>query len=89
MTYKEAYEKHTDWYKKVFIISLYHNKMLLKNKKWNIRRTSHAMRLSLGTISEAITLAAALTEFPELKACLTKKDALHIVRHMEKKHESV
>jgi len=82
MTYQEALQKERRWDKRAILISLYHGRMLLKNTKWNQRRTARKLGISLGAISEAIKLAKALTEEPELKN-LKREEALAKIKNGE------
>lgn len=83
MTYKEFYNQQDSWSKKVLIIDLFHNKMLLKHgSKWNIRRTAKSLRLSVGLISEGLKLAKAVKE-DRLIDCKNRKEALIKLRELD------
>jgi hypothetical protein len=79
MTYQEALQKEKRWNKRCIIISLYHNKMILKNKKWNQRRTAKYLRISLGAVCEALMLAVAIMNNPKLEE-LSRNEALKVIR---------
>ena len=80
MTYKEFYNKTKNWDKRVLIIFLYHNKMILKHgKKWTIRLTARKLGLSIGAVSEGIRLAKAIKD-DKLNDCKTREEALIKVR---------
>jgi hypothetical protein len=75
MTYIEALQKERRWYKRVLIISIFHYKMKMKNRKWSLRHTAKRLQLSVGTISESLLLAKALNEWPQLEE-LSRENAL-------------
>jgi hypothetical protein len=67
------------WHRKAIMISLYHNKMLLKNPKWTLRKTAKRLDMSIGTISESLKLAKAIMENPEIEK-MKRQDALRSIR---------
>ena len=80
MTYIEALQKEKRWFKRVLIISIFHYKMKMRNKKWAMRHTAKRLQLSLGTISEALLLTRALHKWPELEL-LSREQALSKARN--------
>jgi len=81
MTFREKFNNEQIWHRKVLILELYHNTMLLRSHgKWNQRLTASRMQISLGSVNENLTLARAIRNNSELENCKTKKEALLIVR---------
>lgn len=75
MTFKEKYDKEEAWDKKVIIMALFHNTMLLKHgKRWTICHTARSMEISIGTVSENLRLADALHN--GLDECKSRIEAL-------------
>lgn len=82
MTFKEALKKERRWHKRALIINLFHNRRLLKNRKWTMRNTAKRIGISHGAVSEAINLAKLIIDMPDLEKG-TRADALKFMRQSE------
>lgn len=76
-------EKH--WFKKSILIFLYHAHLISKygtrrGSKWRVEDTARELDLSVGFISESITIARFATKYPEIEECKNKEDALKICK---------
>jgi hypothetical protein len=79
MTYQDALRNTKEWHKRALIISLYHMKMLLRNKRWTMRHTAKRLQISLGLVSESIKLAKAMNDDPEIEK-MKRNDALKRIK---------
>jgi hypothetical protein len=79
MTYQEALAKERRWNKRVLIINLFHMRMLLRKKKWSLRKTAKKLNISLGQVSESIRLARAILDRPELEL-MKRNDAMKEIK---------
>jgi hypothetical protein len=78
VTFKDKYKSEEVWDKKIMIISLYHNTMLLTHKRWRMIDTAKYFCKSLASISEDLKIAKALHEGLEFNS---RKHALKIIRN--------
>ncbi|HWY33592.1 MAG TPA: hypothetical protein VNX68_03030 [Nitrosopumilaceae archaeon] len=63
MTYKEKFEKETDWQRKIILVDLFHCRKLLEfGSNWRMMDTANYFQISLATVSEDITIAEHLRE---------------------------
>lgn len=79
MTFLEALEKEKKWSNRALLINLFHNQMLLRKKKWSMRKTSKKLMISLGQVSEGIKLANAILANPELEQ-FTREEVLRKIK---------
>lgn len=80
MTYQEALRKEKKWQKRAMIINLFHNSMLLRKKNWTMRKTAKRLEMSVGSISENVTLAIGIINNPRLEE-LSRANALRALRY--------
>jgi len=78
MTYKEAYRISKGWRRKAAIISLFHHKMKMKNKrKWSVRKTGAYFDIAIGKVSEDIQL---VLNMELVEKCDTRQHALILLK---------
>lgn len=79
MTFQEALKKEKRWQKRAFLVNLYHNLRLLKHRKWTMRATARRLGISLGAVSEAVKLAEAMIDKPEIEN-MKRDEALKFIK---------
>jgi hypothetical protein len=80
MTVQERFDKETDWRKKALIIEFFHSLMMIRHKdKWSVKKTSSAVKKSMGLVSENINIARAIKS-GILEKCDSRNHALKIIR---------
>jgi hypothetical protein len=79
MTYRDALRNTKRWNKRALIINLFHLQMLLRKKKWSQKRTAKKLGISIGQTSEALKLAKAILEMPELEK-MRRDEALRSIK---------
>jgi hypothetical protein len=79
MTYREALTKEKRWSRRAHLINIFHSKMLLKRRKWNMRLTAKYLSISLGQVSEGIRLAKALNDNANIEG-MNRDEALKSIR---------
>jgi hypothetical protein len=77
MTFKESYNKAKTWQHRAIIVSLYHNKQLIINKKWRIADSAKYFQVSTGMVSESIKLSERFDEIGEIES---RNEALKRIR---------
>lgn len=81
------------WVREVKNIYAFHREKVEKHGEtvqgrkvgWSLQQTAKEYNLSIGTISEAITLGKAMEKYPWLQNCYSKREALREYKKKEKK----
>lgn len=74
MKYKEKFKLSHNWKEKIFLVSMFHSKQLLRTKnKWKVRDTANYFNVSIGLISENLMLAR---EIESIDDCKSRASAL-------------
>ena len=80
MTYRDAYKLAKQWHRKASIISAFHYKHMLLNKKWRIKDTAKYFDVSVGKVSEDIQLVLKMSS---VRQCETRALALILLRSLK------
>jgi hypothetical protein len=73
MTFKDAYAQTEDWKKRVFLISMFHNARKYESRRWKLTDSAEYFDVSIGIISEALTLVEHWTSICD---CSSRNQAL-------------
>lgn len=82
--YYERYHKEDRWYNKVILLEVYHTSMSSKNPGWTIQRTADFFNVSIGLVSENLSLAEQVHKYPELMNCESRIKALKRMNELVK-----
>ena len=63
------------WYTKVELIYEYHELKKKVTQGWTIEKTAHALGRSIPSLNNDLALARSLLKWPDLKACVSRKNA--------------
>lgn len=83
----EKIKNETRWYQRALLIEQFHKEKVSSNgkkrgEKWTLQHTANALQLSIGYVSESLTLC----HREELKG-LSRNIALKVIRENGHKHE--
>ena len=73
MTFKEKFKSCSTWQERAVVVTFTHRLLLIRKKKWTIRKTAKYLEISIGYVSESMKLAKRLDEVNHFA---TRKDAL-------------
>lgn len=77
MKFKQAFDEAKTWQRRVVLISFYHNAKRIKNKKWKLIDSASYFGVSIGQISESLSLAS---KYDDVKDCKSKNEALRRIK---------
>lgn len=83
--YYAEYKNAKEWHKKVCIMNLFHNTMLLQCHSWTLSDTAKFFDVSIGLVSENLKLAIQLDERPELMQAKSRQEALDMERRKHRR----
>lgn len=78
MTFHDAYRNTTDWKRRTYLVSMYHNSRLAHSKEWRLTDTAQYFQASIGAISEALNLNE---HWDEIKDCKSRNQALEKIKN--------
>ena len=79
MIFHELFKIEKLWWKKATLVESFHIVRILQDKSWKLGDTAKEIRMSMGFVSEELTLARALKDNPKLKE-LSRNKALKKIR---------
>lgn len=80
MTYREKYKSTTDWKQKILVMEMFHLLMLSKHKNWHLENTAKYFGVSIGLVSENLSLAHVMDE---VENCESRVKALKVLKGMK------
>lgn len=76
---KKTIKEDKIWHSRARSIEIYHAELMLKRKKWSIRKTAKLLELCPSTVCEDIQLARYLIDDPSLERFKLRKEALKYI----------
>jgi hypothetical protein len=77
MTYKEKYDQSDTWQEKAAIISQFHWYKSLKTDNWSMKKTAKYFDVSIGLVSENVTI---IKNFDKVKHMEFRQQAIDYLR---------
>ncbi len=77
MTFNQAFHTTDDWKHRAYLIATFHNMQLYYNKDWKLINSANYFEISIGSISEFLTINA---HWDEIKNCQSKNAALKRIK---------